>query len=268
MDERPLISHAWSTFRALAAATTRVGVTAVTFFFIGNLEAQAEGRGQPPPAIGRVPVPLPPSRPRETPAPLPEAPPLAKAEEAAPKAAEAYPALCVERLAKLGVKLEPRPAITDGLCGAQHPFRLSNLPDGIEASPAAEVGCPMAEAFARWVDEVVEPEAKTHLGLAAKTIQIGTSYQCRGQNRVSTAKLSEHAFANAVDVMGFTFDKGPPLPVKERSIDTPEGRFQAAVKSRACAYFTTVLGPGSDATHTDHLHLDLRARKGGYRVCQ
>ncbi|MFD0463084.1 extensin family protein [Microvirga aerilata] len=48
----------------------------------------------------------------------------------------------------------------------------------------------------------------------------------------------------------------------------PESAFQAAVQKAACPIFTTVLGPGSDAAHGDHLHLDLRQRKGDYRICQ
>ena len=50
--------------------------------------------------------------------------------------------------------------------------------------------------------------------------------------------------------------------------ETPEARFVAAVRGGACRYFSTVLGPGSDPAHADHLHLDLRARNRGVRLCQ
>ncbi|MBC7084727.1 MAG: extensin family protein, partial [Firmicutes bacterium] len=36
----------------------------------------------------------------------------------------------------------------------------------------------------------------------------------------------------------------------------------------ACLYFTTVLSPGSDDAHKDHLHLDVIERKSGYRFCR
>ena len=42
----------------------------------------------------------------------------------------------------------------------------------------------------------------------------------------------------------------------------------AAIRGAACLYFTTVLGPGSNAAHDDHLHLDVKARNGGYRICE
>jgi Extensin-like protein C-terminus len=41
-----------------------------------------------------------------------------------------------------------------------------------------------------------------------------------------------------------------------------------AVLHSVCARFTTVLGPGSDWYHEDHIHLDLAERRGGYRICQ
>lgn len=180
----------------------------------------------------------------------------------------ADPTPCLDHLAKLGVQVEAMPPISQGACGAEHPFRVKELPAGVDATPAAEVGCPMAEALARWVLEAVGPEAERHLAAEPAKLLIGTSYECRAQNRDANAKLSEHAFANAVDVMGFAFAARPALSIAERGEDTPEGRFQAAVRSRACAYFTTVLGPGSDASHADHLHLDLRERKAGARLCQ
>jgi hypothetical protein len=44
--------------------------------------------------------------------------------------------------------------------------------------------------------------------------------------------------------------------------------FREAVRASACARFTTVLGPGSDAYHAGHIHLDLAVRRNGYRICQ
>jgi hypothetical protein len=35
-----------------------------------------------------------------------------------------------------------------------------------------------------------------------------------------------------------------------------------------CRRFTTVLGPGSDGYHEEHIHLDLAERRSGYRICQ
>ncbi|MGL4295058.1 MAG: extensin family protein, partial [Aestuariivirga sp.] len=46
------------------------------------------------------------------------------------------------------------------------------------------------------------------------------------------------------------------------------GSFLEAVRSGACKQFATVLGPGSDAYHGDHFHVDAIQRKNDYRICQ
>ncbi len=44
--------------------------------------------------------------------------------------------------------------------------------------------------------------------------------------------------------------------------------FQRALNAAACLYFTTVLSPGSDDAHRNHMHLDVMKRTGGYRYCR
>lgn len=125
----------------------------------------------------------------------------------------------------------------------------------------------MAEALARWTKTSVAPAAEQYLSAKLEGLQIGTSYECRSQNHVANAKLSEHAFANAMDLHGFDL-AGRQVGVKGPPSGSPEASFLAAVRAGACAEFTTVLGPGSDPSHEDHLHLDMRLRKGDYRICQ
>jgi hypothetical protein len=170
----------------------------------------------------------------------------------------------------LAVAYERLPPLSDGSCGAPAPLKVSRLPDGVAVTPPSTMTCGTAQALAQWVLDVVVPEANLAFGKPASAVQIGTSYECRSQNRREGAKLSEHAFAGAIDVMGFAFGTGTnkivavgPLPP-----ESPEARFQAAVRAGACRYFTTVLGPGSDPEHATHLHLDVRARKVGFRICQ
>jgi hypothetical protein len=173
---------------------------------------------------------------------------------------------CPERLTRLGVRFETRPAIQDNACAVQDTVLVSSLPDGLALSPVSIMTCSMAENLVRWAREVVAAEADRHLQSKPAKLLIGTSYQCRDQR--SGGKLSEHAFGNAVDVMGLEFDKRAPLVVGTHAEGSPEAAFQDAVRKGACPVFTTVLGPGSDSDHGDHLHLDMRARKGDYRICQ
>ena len=206
-------------------------------------------------------VAAPPPRPNDLGQP-PSAPRPAQA------AAVADESACQERLRTLGVRFEPLAAIGNGACGASHPLKVSHLPDGLDLAAPATMVCPVAEALARWAKEVVLPEAARHLEAQPRRIAVGTSYECRNRNRQATGKLSEHAFANAVDISGFDFEKRKAVQIRDHAAETPEALFQAAIRTQACAYFTTVLGPGSDAAHADHLHLDLRGRSGGYRICQ
>jgi hypothetical protein len=41
-----------------------------------------------------------------------------------------------------------------------------------------------------------------------------------------------------------------------------------SVLHSVCARFSTVLGPGSDGYHEDHIHLDLMERHNNYKICQ
>jgi len=173
---------------------------------------------------------------------------------------------CADRLAKLGVRFETKPAVQENACNVEDPVLVSELPDGLAVSSPALMTCLAAESLARWARDVLVPEADRHLQSRPTKILIGTSYQCRDQR--SGGRPSEHAFGNAVDVMGFEFAKREPLAIKPHPEDSPEAAFQSAVQKGACPIFTTVLGPGSDADHDDHLHLDMRARKGDYRICQ
>ena len=213
----------------------------------------------PPPRPDRA-VPLPPAAPDRK-----EQPGEASTTGMAPEPVKVDTA-CIERLTRLGLRFEARPAVQEGACSVQTPVLVSALPDGVAVAPASLMTCPLAESLARWMGEAVRPEAESHFQSAPTKLLIGTSYQCRDQR--SGAKLSEHAFGNGVDVMGFEFAKRPPLAVGAHADGSPEAAFQSAVQKAACPIFATVLGPGSDADHGDHLHLDMRARKGDYRICQ
>ena len=100
-------------------------------------------------------------------------------------------------------------------------------------------------------------------------IENGSGYTCRRRNNQVDGALSEHAFGNAFDVMGFRFELGSPVMVGPgKSQDGLASAFQAAVWASACLDFATVLGPGSNASHEDHLHLDIKARENGFRICE
>jgi hypothetical protein len=233
--------------------------------WIGGLLGLTLAAFVPASAAEDVAPPLPPPRPDRAVPPAAEAP---QEKDKPPESqAQAKPEeTCPERLTRLGIRFETRPPIQDDACAVQDAVLVSSLPDGLAVSPASLMTCPLAESLVRWARDVVAAEADRHLQSKPTKLLIGTSYQCRDQR--SGGKLSEHAFGNAVDVMGLEFDKRGPLAIGSQTEGSPEAAFQDAVRKGACPVFTTVLGPGSDAAHGDHLHLDMRARKGDYRICQ
>ena len=130
--------------------------------------------------------------------------------------------------------------------------------------------CATALAVTRWVNDTVLPAAEA-LDDDVRLVRIvhGSTYVCRRRNNQTGGKISEHALGRAIDILSFGFEGRNPIAVVARAGDGNLAEsFQRAVRGGACLYFTTVLGPGSDAFHTDHLHLDVLSRKGGYRLCQ
>ncbi|WP_419511813.1 extensin family protein [Methylobacterium fujisawaense] len=174
---------------------------------------------------------------------------------------------CRTRLKRLGVEFEPLPPISEGQCTAPLPLKVTKLADGVTLPQGATLTCRTAEALARWVTEV-QIEADRTLKHPLTALELGGSYVCRGQNHDVDAKLSEHAFANAADIMGFAFAGRASIPVKAMPDGSEEAQFLGAVRAKACGFFRTVLGPGSNAAHANHFHLDERERNGGHRLCQ
>jgi hypothetical protein len=83
------------------------------------------------------------------------------------------------------------------------------------------------------------------------------------------AHISEHAFGNALDIAAFVLADGHTITVKNGWRGTPaEQGFLHDVEEGACALFATVLAPGSNAYHEDHMHVDLMRRASGRLICQ
>jgi hypothetical protein len=99
----------------------------------------------------------------------------------------------------------------------------------------------------------------------------GPGYQCRGRNGDNSAKLSEHAFGNAVDIERITLQGGDTIAIRDAM--TIGAKFQpvlATLRATSCNYFTTVLGPGANAAHAEHFHFDMarRGKQGNFKLCQ
>ncbi len=157
-------------------------------------------------------------------------------------------------------------------CGAEAPFEMAAAASGrIALRPPAMQRCPMIPQVERWVVEVVEPAARYYFREGIAELKVAASYSCRAMNHQSGGRLSEHGYANALDISTFTLTSGEVVTVKGGWRGSPRERaFLGAVHQGACARFTTVLGPDYDANHHDHLHMDLarHGRDGLMRICK
>jgi hypothetical protein len=214
--------------------------------------------------VGNVPLP----RPR--PAFWPE--PRSFAEAAGPgfDTANVTSALseCDQRLAAIAtIELLPR-LIGPGDCGGRDMIRLDAvlLPNrkSVGINPTAVLRCAMAESFAAWVRD----EASNHvaaLGDALRSVDTYGSYECRGRNGIADAKLSEHGKGNAIDVRALVMAGGRHIDLTDETVSKP---LRDDMRDSACHRFTTVLGPGADSYHNNHIHLDILERHRGARICQ
>jgi hypothetical protein len=134
----------------------------------------------------------------------------------------------------------------------------------VAVSPPADLRCTMAEAIAHWVREEVAPRA-LDLGSSLKSVVNLTSFDCRGRNGVAGAKLSEHGKANALDIHSLRLGNGKVVELTDPQVPRD---FRESLRKSACAQFTTVLGPGADGFHENHIHVDVLERRGGYRICE
>jgi hypothetical protein len=170
-----------------------------------------------------------------------------------------------------------------GACGALQPFHVSALSDGRvgltlptslagrgHKAYAATLTCAMVPALESWMTEKVQTSAAAIYGQAVVEMHTLGSYSCRRMNNgTGTSMISEHAFANAIDVSGFTLADGREVMVRSGWRGAPEDQeFLRSVFVGSCDIFHTVLGPGSDGHHEDHFHLDLMRHASGHHICR
>src|SRR5271166_1896490 len=162
-----------------------------------------------------------------------------------------------------------------GICGMTRPLKVSALADGkVGLDKVLIIDCPMIPALEAWLNDVVQPDAQARFGERVAALNVFGAYSCRSIDNMAGERLSEHAFGNAVDVAGFTLADGRSIRfVRDwRQAGTQEGAFLREAHAGACQYFTTVLGPGADVFHYNHIHLDLAnhgaTNTGPRRICK
>lgn len=175
---------------------------------------------------------------------------------------------CRAELRRLGVSFRDIPPIDGGAsCGVAYPIKVSGLSGGVAVNETT-LNCQVTLALARWVKEEVTPAARARYLSGVAKIETMAGYSCRRMNSRANNPWSEHAHGNAVDIGTIVLKNGKEIDVRKKGFFAfREKGLLKAVRSDSCKYFSTVLGPGSDADHWNHFHLDLRAHRSGYRHC-
>jgi hypothetical protein len=225
-----------------------------------------------------APIDEPPPLPRPRPA---EAPPRTAPHEAAPaENAQPEPAIdqaCLDRLGAAGIEFEsitlpPAPKLG---CAIDTPVRLKAVKlaprwrTSIRLPDEPMLSCRFGERFGHWLRDLVAPLIAGELAVELKSVRTGPGYECRNRNRAEAGKISAHASGLAADVASFELANGRTLSIKPDGDEHMQATV-AAIRVAACGWFTTVLGPGSDAAHADHMHVDIMQHGSSdrYRICQ
>jgi hypothetical protein len=248
------------------------------FVLMMAASATAGGIPTPPPRPADLPspavrAPLPPPRPADLPSSPPPQPPTPppRSEVLSPPLNERPedPATCDTLLAG-GVVAATRvaPIAEKNGCGVAAPVSLEAviLADKrrIELDPHPVLRCDVAAEAARWIAQDVIPAIENGNSRVTRITGVG-GYECRARNRAPGGHLSEHARGNALDITSVVFADGHVFTLASRTNDlTPATN----LRDSACARFATVLGPGADAAHESHVHLDLEPRRNGGKICQ
>lgn len=228
-------------------------------------------RPAPPPAESKQEEPAEAPEQEATPAVPPQPEPAQSSVPAEP--ARIYQTQCPAVVAGL-VEAELLPPIEEGACGEQTPWSVTGVRVGAKLLPLsapATLSCEMATSLPQWA-EMVEGFLQAQQNTGLSELSVGTSFLCRDTVGGETERVSEHGFANALDVVGFTLENDTSITVETDwpKADAPEGRFLRFAHDAACSLFATTLGPEANEEHRDHFHLDMGCHGGSCaaRLCE
>lgn len=146
-------------------------------------------------------------------------------------------------------------------CGTEQAVVYERGPQGLRFNARPRVTCRMALGLAQF-ERIAQEQARQHLGTTIRrVVQVGT-YSCRQMQRFDL--VSEHSYANAIDLKAFELADGRKITVLSHFGSTTEeprsaeSRFLRSLAQRLYRenVFSVVLTPFFDRLHRDHFHLD------------
>ena len=174
------------------------------------------------------------------------------------------PAVCLAVLEKATMRFKPvADRVTAPGCSLNNAVRIERT--SVQVGEPFTLSCPAAVSLALWERHALQPTAKSMLGSSVRSIQHFGSFACRNVYGREVGQRSQHATADALDVAGFVLEDGRRITVASHwHGDDERAAFLRSIHSQACGFFDGVFGPGYNAAHADHLHLD----RGPYRLCR
>jgi hypothetical protein len=184
---------------------------------------------------------------------------------------------CLTRLraARVEFDIPATPVAAKAACTIENPVRLKSVtaqgpaPTEVRLPEEPIISCEFAERLTAWLGQLVVPLIVGRMPATLRAVRTGPGYECRNRNGAPTGKLSAHAIGKAIDISAFELSNGKLISIKPEG-DEAMRSVVDSLRTAACGWFTTVLGPGSDAAHAEHLHVDLllHGTSDRYRICQ
>ena len=173
---------------------------------------------------------------------------------------------CFDRLKALpGVTVSRSSDFTEAqVCQVEGAVFVTQLA-GLKLTPRrALMQCGVAENLNAWLEDVAKPAAQEHLSTQLTRVGHMGTYNCRTIS--GSGILSQHSFANAIDLAWFDLGTGKRTRLIEGwdSAGPAKSAFWQEIKQESCDYFDVSLGPDHNAAHADHFHFDL----GPLRSCR
>jgi hypothetical protein len=145
--------------------------------------------------------------------------------------------ICRDALAATHAVVDHLAPIKKGNCGAPAPIRLISIgrKNPVSFKPAPTINCRMLVPLKRWIEQGLQPEAARYLDARVKTVSVISSYSCRTRYGRPGARISEHAFANALDISGFRLADGSRASVLKHWGPTRSDTAKAIAAANAAA---------------------------------
>jgi hypothetical protein len=171
---------------------------------------------------------------------------------------------CLDELAKLDAEYKLQSNFTENKrCIVEHAVRLTHT-NGMSLSNSPIMTCRMAVELTKFTANSLQPTAIQKFGSAVATMSNIGTYNCRSMRQYS-AIVSQHGFANAIDVTGFTLADGTNINVaNDWNSGSAKAEFLKEIAYDACEAFRVSVSPDGDANHWNHLHWDM----GPYWSCR